>query len=170
THRLPILSINPAKHFADFTNRALRPYRLYNRRHEIAVCFGYPRKLTEYRSHFLCVATFLSLLQSLCLLFFYVSFDFENRDSMFFRLCISVPAYDDSLPAIGISLICDRSSMNLALRKAALDRFDHASHFIQLVEISLCFGFHPVGQRLQIISPAQRISGVRHSRFMCNDL
>ena len=126
--------------------------------------------MTEHGSHFLCVATFLALLQSLHLLFFYLSFDFENPEAPLFRLCVSVHANDDSLPVIRLFLIGDRGAVNLALGKAALDGLDHASHLIQLVEVSLGFGFHPVGQPLQIIGAGQWIDCIRHSRLLGDDL
>src|SRR5262245_13097236 len=47
THRFAIFSVNSAKHFADFPNGGLRPYRFHDRRHEIAVGFSDSRKLTE---------------------------------------------------------------------------------------------------------------------------
>ena len=53
TYRLAILSVNPAEHFADFPDSGLRSYRFHDRRHEIAVCFSNPRKLTEHgKLHF----------------------------------------------------------------------------------------------------------------------
>ena len=131
THRFSILSVNPAEHFADFTDSGFRPYRFHDRRHEIAVCLGNPRKLAEHGSHFLCVATFLSLLKSLNLFFLDFSLTLRIEIRALFRLCESVHADDDSLPVIHLFLICDRGAVDFALRKAALDGFGS------------CLPFHP---------------------------
>ena len=59
---------------------------------------------------------------------------------------------------------------DLALEPAGLDRLHHAALGLDLGEQSLGLALQPVGQRLQVVRPAQRVGHVGHPGLVGEDL
>src|SRR5690606_41992362 len=67
-------------------------------------------------------------------------------------------------------LIAVRSILDLALRKSFLDRFYHAAHGIDSVEILVTLSLQLVGQGLYKIRACQGVHGIDHAALVGNDL
>ena len=96
--------------------------------------------------------------------------DIENLDRLLVRLHEVVDADDHLLAALDRLLELVRRLGNFLLRKAALDRLDHAAHAIDGVPVLQRALFHVARQPLDEVRPAERIDDVGHAGFVRDDL
>ena len=96
--------------------------------------------------------------------------DVEDLDRRLVLLHEVVDADDDLFLALDGLLEAVRALGDLPLRKAALDRLDHAAHAVDRVEVRERAVLHVLRQLLDEIRPAQRIDDVRDAAFVRDDL
>src|SRR5215204_2697517 len=83
---------------------------------------------------------------------------------------VLVYADDSLLLAFDGLLIEIRRLLDLALREACLNRFDHSAKAVDLVEVIHTTFDHLFGKRFDIPRTAQRIDGVCHTGLFSDDL
>ena len=96
--------------------------------------------------------------------------DLQDRDLTRLRLHVVVDADDDPLFPFHLTQVPLRGLQDLPLREPSFDRLHHPTHLIQLPEVIPRTFFQSVGQRLDIVGPAERVHRVRHLAFLRDDL
>ena len=81
-----------------------------------------------------------------------------------------IHADDHFCSGLDLSLECGGGLRDLALEPAAFDAPHHASDGRDLREERLCLAFQLIGERLDVVGPAERIDHFGHAGFMRENL
>src|SRR5438093_7376208 len=139
-------------------------------RHELAACLRRDPQAIHRLAPPSGVALRAHVLQALDLLALDLGIELERRDRRLGLGRVLVDPDDRPLAPLDLLLEAERRLGDLALRVAALDRFDHAAQLLDLAEVAVEALLHHVREVLEVIGAGEWVRRVGHAGLMCDHL